>query len=207
MENRVVNVLIFIFVLLTIFTTAFTLKKYAYGEGVFEQTKLYQTQIANLEKNLDQTAKEKEAKKQDNNKAVPKVASCPPALTSADQDETSLWRTYENVPYEFSFKYPQTWMVGTDTTNQLVLTDSEADINFQFRSAALTGIGFEGMDIQSSQNLVVACQTAHKVSYTGPAANDRLIVTTFSKSGTTHLVMISYQYVGASISSDTLEAY
>src|SRR3990172_7516435 len=114
MENRVVNVLIFIFVLLTLFTTAFTLKKYAYGEGVFEQTKLYQTQIANLEESLDQTAKEKKAKKQGINTAT-KDAGCPSTLTQADQDETSLWRTYENATYTLSFKYPQTWVISTDT--------------------------------------------------------------------------------------------
>lgn len=62
MENKVTTALIFIFVFLVLVTSALTVKNYVLGGEIGAQRKAQQAQIAALETQLAQIAKEKESK-------------------------------------------------------------------------------------------------------------------------------------------------
>lgn len=138
------------------------------------------------------------------NNTSPKA--CTSTLTSADQEMIALWKTFQNPAPKFSFKYPETWSIQTQESNQVVITDTEANIIFSFLSGSATEGGIEpGFSQESSETITVACQSASKTAYS--ADDQRLITIKFTQAGSPYLVSIKYKYLGASISSDIVEAF
>lgn len=142
-----------------------------------------------------------------------KKISCISALSSEDNLDMKDWKVYKNNKYHYSFKYPKDW-TNPDVSNDVVTLNGDGgDTTFQFRSGASTATDYMGYEIDSKENVQVSCQNGKSTYLSGDtinnpgSENDRMIFTQFDKNGIKHLVMFSYQYVNASISSNMTEMY
>lgn len=183
----------------------------------------FQKQIDELKSRLEQKteegekeeAKETEEKKEEMKETAKKETTpCSPTLASSDKLAVETWKTYENSKYSFSFKHPEDWQVTTKEDNLIVLKESEAQVTLEFRMAeASYGFGIEPYTKEIETSVDVACVKGTKTVYSGEQSSDpnykdkRMTITKFEKDGTPYLIMISYKYIGASLSSDIVEAY
>jgi len=138
-----------------------------------------------------------------------KKVSCISALSFDDKQATKDWKEYKNSKYHYGFKYPKEW-AGPDVSNDVVTLNGDGgDTTFQFRSGLSTATDYMGYEVDSKKNVQVSCQNGKSTYLSGVSGsdNDRMIFTQFEKNGIPHLLMFSYQYVGASISSDMAEMY
>lgn len=169
----------------------------------------------NLEKEIDNLKKEIEDLKVLKEKADKgdSESECASILTDADKLEIELWETYENSKYGYSFKCPQTWTITKDEDDWVILGDDEANIIFQIRSGKGSGFDFDGYKEESNKTVQIACQETTQTNYTGDTEefpdmeNQRSISAIFTKNDIPHNIKMSYEYVGASISSDITEAF
>lgn len=140
----------------------------------------------------------------------PSASACASTLTSTDKTDTNLWKTYTNAKYNYSFKYPETWVAGEGSSNDdVILKDNEIITTFDFK-AATVGIAEEGYVLEATSDVKVACADANKKSYKGnqPGGEDmRIITTRFTKSGQEFDIQIYYTDRGASISGDIVDVY
>lgn len=142
-----------------------------------------------------------------------KKISCVSTLDSKDKLNMKNWKTYSNSKYHYSFKYPKDWTVPDVDKNVVTLNGDGGDTTFQFRSGAATAIDYIGYNVDSKKNVKVACQNGKNTYLSGDpvsnpgSANDRMVFAQFEKNGSPHLVMFTYKYIGASVSSDMVEMY
>lgn len=140
----------------------------------------------------------------------PSASACASTLTSADKTDINSWKTYTNSKYNYSFKYPETWVTGEGSNNDdVILKDNVVLYTFDFK-AATVGIAEEGYTLDATDDVKVACVDAKKKSYKGnePSGEDaRIISTRFTKSGQEFDIQIFYTDRGASISGDIVDAY
>ncbi len=133
------------------------------------------------------------------------AAGCASTLTSSDKATMVGWKKYTNNDYHYTFKYPQEWTTDTSEKKRVAMHGDGGHTVFQFLSAEMTAFDYLGYTVTSTKNTVVACQSA-KTTYLSNG-DDRMIFTQFKKDGTDHLIMMTYKYMGASLSSDMVEAY
>jgi hypothetical protein len=131
---------------------------------------------------------------------------CKAELSTSEKAETALWEIFENKDQKYSFKYPQTWELETEEPNKVILKSGEASIIFEFRSGPEAQIEFSDYTLEEKDELGVACQKAIKRSYFGNGSG-RLISTSFSVDDTPHLVTVTYEDLGASMTGDIAHAY
>jgi hypothetical protein len=140
----------------------------------------------------------------------PSASACASTLTSTDKTAIKLWETYTNSKYNYSFKYPETWVTGEGSNNNdVILKDNEIISTFDFK-AATVGIAEEGYTLNSTNDVKVACLDAEKKSYKGnqPGGEDaRIITTKFTKNGQEFNIELRYTDRGASITGDVIDAY
>ena len=142
-----------------------------------------------------------------------KEVSCISTLSSEDKLTMKDWKTYKNTKYHYSFRYPKDW-AGPDVSNDVVTFNGDGgDTTFQMRSGPSTATDYMGYQVDSKKTVQISCQNGKSTYLSGDtnvdegSENDRMIFTQFEKNGIPHLVMMTYQYVGASISSDMSEMY
>lgn len=142
-----------------------------------------------------------------------KKVSCISALSSADKLAMNNWKNYKSSKYDYSFKYPSDWTNPSVDGGVVTLNGDGGDTTFQFRSGPSTATDYMGYQVDSKKNIQVACRNGKTTFLSGDpinnpgSSNDRMIFTQFEKNGVPHLVMFTYQYVGASLSSDMVEMY
>ncbi|MCX6811666.1 MAG: PsbP-related protein [Candidatus Berkelbacteria bacterium] len=139
----------------------------------------------------------------------PSASSCASTLTSTDKNNIGLWKTYTNSKYNYSFKYPQTWVAGDGSSNdEVILKDNEIIATFYFKAATLSIAG--DYTLSKEEDVTVACVDTVKKSYSGnePGGEDsRIMSTKFTKNGQEFDVELRYTDRGASIMGDIIEAY
>jgi hypothetical protein len=202
--------LIIVWFILVIITLIFVANSYFFGREVAAGREGYEKQISSLEKELDEISKAKKAMKNDGNDTSTKASTCASTLTSADKLEISLWSAYENSTHKVAFKYPQTWTASEENDDSVTLTDDDALFNFQFGIKNTINLDNNGYEVEKEENVTVACEEAAKTTLAGRSPggeNFNRINTEFTKNDTTYLALITYRYVGASISGDIVEAY
>ena len=142
-----------------------------------------------------------------------KKISCVSSLSSADKQTMKNWKTYKNDKYDYSFKYPDDWTAPDTDKNVVTLNGDGGDTTFQFRSGPATAIDYMGYKTDSKKNVKIACQNGKATYLSGDPVsnpgsdNDRMIFAQFEKNGSPHLIMFTYKYISASISSDMVEMY
>jgi hypothetical protein len=90
------------------------------------------------------------------------------------------------------------------------LTEDAALFSFQFGIIDTVNLDSNGYEVESEEDITVACQKAKRTALTGlppGGENFKRITTEFEKNSTTYLISITYRNVGASISGDLVEAY
>ena len=140
----------------------------------------------------------------------PSASACASTLSGADKTAIKLWETYTNSKYNYSFKYPETWVTGEGSSaDNVILKDNEIISTFDFKAATVS-IAEEGYTLDSTSDVKVACVDAKKKSYKGnqPGGEDaRIIATKFTKNGQEFNVELKYTDRGASITGDVIDAY
>ena len=202
--------MIIVWFILVVFTLIFVANSYFFGREVAAGREGYEKQITSLEKELDEISKAKKAMKNDGNDTSGKASTCASTLASADKLEISFWTAYENSTHKISFRYPQTWAVSEESNDSVTFTDDEALFNFQFGVKNTINPDNSGYEVEKEEKATVVCEEATKITLAGlppGGENFNRITTEFTKNGTTYLALITYRYVGASISGDIVEAY
>ena len=197
MTSKRETILIVIFVVLVFITGFFVFRTYSFGKDLMDRQRSNERRIVRLEEELDIVALKKK-------NAV--TTDCATILTETEQVEMELWETYENTSYDYVFQYPQSWSLTDTNLDNIKLEDKEANLNMQFRSGPAVKITYQGTKLKSSEDILVACQKAKKSTYEG-IEDSRLIAVTFQKNNTPFVVMIAFDYLGASLSSDIIEAF
>jgi hypothetical protein len=92
------------------------------------------------------------------------------------------------------------------------LGDKDDAVAFQIKSGNFP-FGLESYKLSSKKTLKIACKDAIVTSYIADpkidpsfAGDERMIITSFEKDGTAHTIFFTYKDIGASISSDIIEA-
>ncbi len=133
-------------------------------------------------------------------------AECVSTLTADDLDFMSAWPTYTNAAQGYSLRYPDGWTVNTSEDQFVVLEYAGYYINFQFRSAEMSAFGIDpSFTVDSETPTVVACEDATEVVFSQDT--ERLMLVTFTHNDVPHAIMMSYTYLGASVSGDIIDAF
>jgi len=151
-----------------------------------------------------ETEKPEEVKKE--NKSAQEKEVCASTLTSSDKIAIKTWKTYKNTVRKYTFKYPEDWKVYKSEKDLVGLEDKNGDIHFHI----VSGDQAKGTQVPpykqiNKKEIQVACQKAQRIYFA--SGNDVIIRTTFEKDNVPYIVMIAYTDIGASLSSDIVEAY
>jgi len=174
----------------------------------------YNSQKSDKEKENTQTqtneAKKQTDKGKTSNDTTKTSTPCASTLTDSDKIMIETWKTYENSTYKYSFKYPENWVITANKNDIVTFTDEADKTSFEFVSG-VSGGSTDGLKKTSEKEATVACKKATVRYYETIApiigGHDRYITTSFKKDGTWYMVDISYKFIGASLSSDIVEAY
>jgi hypothetical protein len=137
---------------------------------------------------------------------------CPSILSDNDKATIEGWKTYNNKKYGYRFQYPDDWEIKSQQDDFVSIGDGQ-DVTFQFRSDIMASIEYMGFKIDSKKNKKIACINAEETYLSGDTSEDldmkdeEMIFAQFEKKKVPHLVMFSYKNIGASLSSDLIEAF
>lgn len=142
------------------------------------------------------------------------AGGCSQSFTNEENLNKADWKTVSNAKNGYSFKYPKDWSITTKQNDYLNMGNAANSEYFEWRSGPMTGTDYMGYKEDSHKNISVGCQGA-KITYLSgdPTADpphdakDRLILVQFEKSGIPHVIIFSYKYFGASVSSDIVEMF
>jgi hypothetical protein len=145
---------------------------------------------------------------------IAKIASssaCTPSFSNEEKLNLADWKKFENSTYGFSFKYPKDWTLIKDEPKEKALGNIADKVYFGWKSELPNPLIFPMYNQTSQINTAVACQKAKKTYFSGKVGTGnektRLTVVDFYEDGKSYLVTFSYQYIGASISSDMAEMF
>ena len=141
-------------------------------------------------------------------------SGCAQNFTNEESLTKTGWKTSTNSKYGYSFEYPKEWTIGEKQNDYTSMGSGADQQSFEWRSGLMTETDYYGFKEDSHKNMNIGCQKA-KITYLSgdPTADppgdsqDRLILVQFEKSDKPHLILFSYQYFGASISSDVVEMF
>lgn len=213
-SNSLITVIITIFVMLLIIVGAggyLVYKEVKAVKNSIALTKSYlETQVDDLDKRVQAklTAKSLEETKSEESP----VKSCESTLSTEDKAAMKNWKTYTVSKYGYSFQYPSDWKITSEKEDIVTFEQTNDKISFQVRSGDLTDFGFEGYQVDSKKDIKIACVGANENFLSedktnNPNAKKRIIWSKFTHNKSNQLFMISYDYLGASISSDIVEAW
>jgi hypothetical protein len=136
---------------------------------------------------------------------------CPAAtLTSDETLNIAGWKTFENSTY--SFKYPETWTLVANQANFVNFRDTEANINLEVRSGSKIDDSkySTGYAQESIKDITVNCRNARRDHINSSPTNHAIYVPIFKEGSTSekeYTVSMDFDYVGASISGDIIDAF
>jgi len=184
----------------------------AVGYYIYSSSQKSDKEKENLQNQIDELKKQAD-KEKTSTETTPETTKTTPAcastLTDADKVEIQLWKTYENSTYKYSFKYPENWVTTEGKPDSVILDDSSDKTSFQFISND-SAMSTDGLKKTNEKETKIACETATVIYYQTIAAvpgNDRYIHTVFKKNNIFFMATLSYKFIGASLSSDIVEAY
>ncbi|MDD5489345.1 MAG: hypothetical protein PHP25_01535 [Candidatus Moranbacteria bacterium] len=141
-------------------------------------------------------------------------SGCSQTFTNEENLDKADWKTVSNNKYGYSFQNPKSLTVGEKQDDYIGLGSGADQQSFEWRSGPMTGTDYYGFKEDSHKNMMVGCANAKITYFSGdPAADppgdtqDRLVLVQFEKNGIPHVILFSYQYIGASISSDVVEMF
>ncbi len=191
----------------------FAIKKYNERKKELESLK---KQMENLQKGAETTGEITVSGETGGTEIPPAEmpAACPKNFTNEENLNKADWKTASNAKNGYSFKYPKEWSITEKKDDYLQMGNAANNEYFEWRSGPMTGTDYMGYKEDSHKNISVGCQTA-KITYLSgdPTADPpidakkRLILVQFEKNGTPHVIIFTYKYVGASISSDVVEMF
>ncbi len=151
------------------------------------------------------------SKPADNTKKSSPKTTCPaPTLTSDETLNIASWKSFENSSY--SFKYPETWTIASNEDDFVNLKEAEANINFEVRSSSkIDDTKYSsGWAQESITNITVNCHNARRDLIHSSDAKYAIYVPIFKEGSTSekeYTVSMDFDYVGASISGDIIDAF
>jgi len=138
------------------------------------------------------------------------AGGCSQSFTNEEKLDKADWKTYSNAKYGYSFKYPKDWSVTNHEDKRVAMGNAADKIYFTWNSEEMTAFDYMDYHQTSKKNIKVACQSAEETYLAGdpgPNEKNRLIFADFKKSGKRHLLTYSYEYIGASVSSDLVDMF
>jgi len=139
---------------------------------------------------------------------------CSQSFTNEENLNKADWKTVSNSKNGYSLKYPKSWSINEKKDDYLQMGNDENAEYFEWRSGPMTGTDYMGYKEDSHKNISVGCQSAKITYFSGDPtadppgdAKDRLILVQFEKSRIPHVIIFTYKYFGASISSDIVEMF
>lgn len=140
----------------------------------------------------------------------PSASACASTLTSTDKTDTNLWKTYTNSKYNYSFKYPQTWIETSESTaDEVIMKDSTAQFQFRFMAASVS-ISEAGYTLINESPISVACVETTIKEFRGaePGGENMYILSVqLEKGGNEFRIPMNYVNRGASMTGDIVDAY
>ena len=140
-------------------------------------------------------------------------SACAPIFTAEEKLNMKGWKTFANTKYGFSFTYPNDWPIKNSSQDNVSLGDKDDAVTFQIKSGN-SPFGLESYKLGSKKLVKIACKDVTITSYIADpkidpsfAGDERMIITSFEKGGTAHTIFFTYKDIGASISSDIIEAF
>lgn len=232
MDNKKSNKAVIIVLILLLF---FLLSAAAAGIGFFvwkkysdqkkRQVQALEQQIKNLENAYKNNQKvQSQSSGQEINSSENKNASsaaqdsssngCAQNFTNEENLNKADWKMVSNTKNGYSFKYPKDWTIATKQNDYLQMGNTANGEYFEWRSGPMTGTDYMGYKEDSQKNISVGCQNA-KITYLSgdPTADpphnvkDRLVLVQFENNGIPHVIIFTYKYIGASVSSDIVEIF
>lgn len=170
------------------------------------------TYVTGQDKQTTNSAKKDETAKDttNNTQTTKTTTSCASTLTDSDKIMIETWKTYENTTHNYSFKYPENWAITANEDDIVSFTDEADKTSFEFVSGT-SGGSTDGLEKTSEKESTIACEKATVQYYEAitpiTGGHDRYITANFKKDGTWYMIDVSYEYIGASLSSDIVEAY
>ena len=220
-SNKTVVVVLIILLLL-----AFLLMATAAGVGFFvwkkysdqkeRQVQALEQQIRNLESAFgnSRNAPSQSSNQGINSSETQSASECPQTFTTEESLNKADWKTVSNAKNGYSFKYPKDWAVTAQENDYLQMGNETNGEYFEWRSGPMTGTDFMGYKEDSLKNISVGCQSAEATYLSGDPTADpprdakkRLILVQFEKSEIPHVIIFTYKYIGASVSSDIGEMF
>ena len=142
------------------------------------------------------------------------AAGCSQNFTNEENLNKADWKTFSNGKYGYTFEYPKSLSVGEKQDDYTGLGSGADQQSFEWRSGVMTATDYYGFKEDRSKNMKVGCQNAKITYFSGDPtadppgdAQDRLIMARFEKNGIPHMILFSYHYIGASLSSDVVEMF
>lgn len=203
MENRVTQLLIILFIFLSIATAALSIRNQFDADELIQRKKSYELQISTLDRELEARAEEKKTLKQ-NKDAI----TCASTLSTSEQTTVRSWKTHKNTKSGYTFKHPAGWSIKEENSSSVILSEDAALFSFQFGN--LDEDQISGYKIESKDSVIVACVITEKTSLTGlppGGENFRRVVTQFTKDGTTYTALITYRFVDSATADGLVKNY
>ena len=203
MENRVTQLLIILFIFLSILTAALSIRNQFNADDLIQRKSSYELQISTLDRELQARAEEKEVLKSNKNSTA-----CTSKLTTSEQATVGSWRTYRSTNGRYTFKYPVGWSVKEENSDSVILSEDAALFSFQFGN--LDEDQLSGYKIESKDSIIVDCKKTEKTSLTGLSPggeNFRRVVIQVTKGGTTYTALITYRFVDSPTSESLVKNY
>lgn len=192
----------------------FAWKKYSSQKE--RQIQAMEQQIRNLESAYgnSQNATSQSSNQKAGSSENQKTSKCPQTFTDEENLNKADWKDTSNAKNGYSFKYPKDWIVTAQENDYLQMGNETNGEYFEWRSGPMTGTDYMGYKEDSRKNISVGCQSAEITYLSGDPTADpprdakkRLILVQFEKDGIPHVIIFSYKYIGASVSSDEVEMF
>lgn len=137
---------------------------------------------------------------------------CASTLTDADKEFTNQMLTYHSDKYGYSFKYPKTMSPEEIRQGDAVMfLNLEDEMGLQWRSGEMAGIQEAPARWQKvkTEETEIACQRAAIKYYENVNEGQRtlMLIATFTKGATPHLVAFSFDDIGASNTGDMVDYF
>lgn len=141
-------------------------------------------------------------------------SGCAQNFTNEEKLNKADWKTVSNAKNGYSLKYPKEWSIAEKKDDYLQMGNAANGEYFEWRSGPMIGTDYYGFKETSQKNISVSCQNAKITYFSGdPTADpphdskDRLILVQFEKNEVPHVIIFTYKYFGASVSSDVVEMF
>ncbi len=164
-----------------------------------------QSQIDELKNKITTTTTS--SKKKTTTTTTKSSAKCPNILSESDKIAIAKFASYTNNKYNFTFRYMEELTVDQTQDDYMSFKGSD-DSLMQVRIDKMAVIDFPpDMKVTGTTTLDLNCAKVTKINYMTSDNTQMTITASFTKDSIPYLFTYTFPYVGASISSDLVEAF